>query len=108
MINTLELSNTLCTGSKVSCEKISNDIVSLCVQKFDTYTGKALTERTHCRMQDIVDKKVQLERELEACRVLLAAANKTGTEQRKSSIGDSKALDDNLIAVEQPPAISKK
>ncbi len=72
MINTLELSNHL------TYEKVDEDILRVSKRRYNQDTGLLENELQHSdvRMQDLVDKKTQLEREVAACEEVIKEARK--------------------------------
>ena len=76
MIDSLGLSNKLRRGVKIACTKLDEKNMEIRTPHFDPETGERQEEVSHIRLQHLVDKKTQLERELAACDNLIIEAKR--------------------------------
>ena len=78
MINILELSNHLRRKAPLTYEKVDEDILRVSKRRYNQDTGLLENDLQHSdvRMQDLVDKKTQLEREVAACEEIIKEARK--------------------------------
>lgn len=102
MIDLLHISNVLRAGGSVTFSKIDGLYVRAILPSFDQFTGENNQTAVDMNIQNIVDAKIQLQRELQSCDIILNACKDLAIQQPNSSIGEVVSVRDGQVVVQTP------